>query len=169
MTHDTDLDGVATEGREFDQYQDPLGQATAISGHLAGVDDEGRILFRADGSEDSVAVSIGVPISDDELVKRAALNNRALVLRTTRDRAMVLVALLRERVAATSRDAARNGVNVKVDGEDVRLVGQQEIELRCGKARLLLRKDGRVEISGTSIVSRSRGPMKIKGATIALN
>jgi hypothetical protein len=63
----------------------------------------------------------------------------------------------------------RNGVNVKVDGEDVRLTGQREIELRCGKARLLLRKDGRIEISGTSITSRSRGPVKIKGATIALN
>jgi hypothetical protein len=32
-----------------------------------------------------------------------------------------------------------------------------------------MHKDGRIEISGTHLLTRSRGPVKIKGATIALN
>jgi uncharacterized protein (DUF2345 family) len=81
----------------------------------------------------------------------------------------VLVGLLRERVGMASREAFHNGIKVRVDGEDVRLQGKSEIELRCGKARILLRKSGYIELSGTYIVSRSRGPVKVKGATIALN
>jgi hypothetical protein len=74
-------------------------------------------------------------------------------------------------VGSEARDAANatGAVNVKVDGEAVRISAQSEIELRCGKSRLLMHKDGRIEISGNYLISRSRGPVKIKGATIALN
>jgi hypothetical protein len=81
------------------------------------------------------------------------------------------VALVRERIGAEARDAALRGgaMQVKVDGDAVRISADHVIELRCGKSRLMLHKDGRVEISGTYLVSRSRGPVKIKGASIALN
>jgi hypothetical protein len=144
----------------------------AVAGHLAGVDDEGRLLFRADGSHSLHPVSIGVPLSDDELVRAARLERRVIVLRTNGGPARgVLVGILRERVGAEARDAANaaGGVNVKVDGDAVRITAQSELELRCGKSRLLMHKDGRIEISGNYLISRSRGPVKIKGATIALN
>jgi len=41
--------------------------------------------------------------------------------------------------------------------------------LRCGKASVVLRKDGRVTVKGTHIVSASTGPHKIKGASVELN
>jgi hypothetical protein len=144
--------------------------AGAVSGHLAGIDDEGRLLFRADGCSEAVPVSIGVQMSDDELAHAAWVGRRALAVRTM-DLAPghVLIALVRERVSAAARDAIGSGINVKVDGEEVRLTARKQIEFRCGKARLLLRQDGRIELSGTYLLSRSRGPVKIKGATIALN
>jgi hypothetical protein len=146
--------------------------AEAVTGHLAGVDNEGRLLFRADGSHQVRPVAIAVPLSDEELVRAARLEQRALVLIAPgSQQSGVLVGMLRERVGSEARDAANaaGAVNVKVDGEAVRISAQSEIELRCGKSRLLMHKDGRIEISGNYLISRSRGPVKIKGATIALN
>ena len=142
----------------------------AVAGHLAGVDDEGRLLFRPDEQQAALPVAIAVPLSDEELVRAAWLGQRALVLRSEADPTrLVLVGLVRERVGAAAAGAALNGVSIKVDGEQVQLTGQKSIELRCGKARLLLRRDGHIEMSGTHLLSRSRGSVKIKGATIALN
>ena len=66
-------------------------------------------------------------------------------------------------------DALPGELEVRVDGETLRLTAESSIELRCGKARLVLRRDGRVTLEGAHIVSASTGPQRIKGATIALN
>jgi hypothetical protein len=145
--------------------------AIAIPGHLAGVDDEGRLLFVADGATQSLPVAIGVQLSDEELVRAARLERRAIVVAPsgTPERG-VLVGLVRERVGAAARDAAANaGLQVKVDGDSVIVSANARMELRCGKARITMHKDGRVEVSGTHLLSRSRGPVRIKGASIALN
>jgi hypothetical protein len=153
-----------------DDLEVQLASARLVMGHLTGVDDEGRLVFRPEGANETYPVAIGVTLSDDELVNAASLSRRALVLTGGDDQPQrVLVGLLRERVGTASREAFHNGIKVRVDGEDVRLQGKSEIELRCGKARILLRKSGYIELSGTCIVSRSRGPVKVKGATIALN
>jgi hypothetical protein len=142
----------------------------AAEGHLAGIDDEGRLLFRADESDVAVPVAIGVTLSDDELVQAAWLGRRALVVRPGGEPARaVLVALLRERVARAARDSFPGGLNVKVDGDVVRVTAGASLELRCGKGRILMRKDGRIEVSGTHVITRSRGPVKIKGTTVEVN
>lgn len=142
----------------------------AVTGHLDGVDDEGRILFRAEGSEERVPVSIGLPATDKELVQAAWLGRRALVVQTADPQARsVLVSLVRERVSLDESVHSGCGITARVDGEVVRLKAETEIELRCGKSSLVMRKDGRIEINGTNVLSRSRGPNRMKGATIELN
>lgn len=140
-----------------------------VAGHLVGVDGEGRILFRPEGSREAAfPVSIAMAIADGALVKAARLMQRALVARTE-NLGSVLIGFVRERVDARVRDAGPGDLEVVVDGETLNLRADRQIELRCGKASLLLRADGRVILSGTYVVSTSRGPNKIKGATIALN
>ena len=141
-----------------------------LSGHLAGIDDEGRMLFRAEGAAAAVAVAIGVALGDAALVEAARLGRRALVAATSDASSRpVLVGLLRERVAATARDAAPGELEVVVDGQSLRLEAKTKIELVCGRARIVLHESGRVEFSGTHLLSRSRGAVRIKGATIHLN
>ena len=141
-----------------------------VTGHLDGVDDEGRILFRPEGGDERIPVSIGLSASDEELVQAAWLGKRALVLRTADAFSRgVLVSLVRERVSADASARAGRGLTVRVDGKAVRIHASTEIELRCGKSRLVMRKDGRIEINGTHITSRSRGSNRMKGATIELN
>jgi hypothetical protein len=58
---------------------------------------------------------------------------------------------------------------VTVDDREVVLEGQERIELRCGKAKIVMTRDGKVLIKGTDIVSRSEGPNRIKGASVQIN
>jgi hypothetical protein len=53
--------------------------------------------------------------------------------------------------------------------EILHLEGGRELILECGKARIALRADGRIEILGGYLISRSTGPHKIKGASVQIN
>jgi hypothetical protein len=58
---------------------------------------------------------------------------------------------------------------VRYEGESLHLAADRDLTLVCGKAKLTLRFDGRIELNGTNILSASRGPHRIKGATVAIN
>jgi hypothetical protein len=145
--------------------------STALTGHLEGIDAEGRLLFRPEGhAGPPVPVVIGMEVSDAVLVKAARLNRRAMVLVTAdAEPRWVLTGLVKERVAIKAKDARPGRLELEVDGETVRLSAEHVIELRCGKSSLLLRRDGKIVLSGDYVVSASRGPNKIRGATISLN
>jgi hypothetical protein len=53
--------------------------------------------------------------------------------------------------------------------EVLRIVSGRELVIECGEAKIALRADGRIEIRGTHLVSRSSGPNKIKGGTVHIN
>ena len=170
--------GVGQTSASVESVPAPVETSSRIlSGHLAGIDDEGRVLFRPEGGESAsepvsepLPVMIGLALPDGAVVKAARLGHRALVVETADEpKRHVLLSLLRERVHAQARDAEPGQLEVTMDGETLRLSADRQIELKCGQSRLLLRADGKVEISGTYVLSRSRGPNKIKGASIALN
>jgi hypothetical protein len=142
-----------------------------LTGHLSGVDEDGRVLFVPEGEEGAPRpVTIGLALPDGAVVRAARQSQRAIVLCTDDGNPRhVLVGLLRDRVVARARDARPGELEVEVDGETLTLSAQRQIELRCGKASLLLRRDGRVEIRGAHVVSASTGPNKVKGATVAIN
>lgn len=51
----------------------------------------------------------------------------------------------------------------------IRLESSRELLLQCGEARIFLRQDGRIEIRGTHVISRSSGPNKVKGGAVFIN
>lgn len=55
------------------------------------------------------------------------------------------------------------------DGERVRIVGEERIELRCGKATILMESDGRITIRGTYVTSQASAANRIRGGSIDLN
>jgi hypothetical protein len=44
-----------------------------------------------------------------------------------------------------------------------------EITIACGKSSITLRRDGRVVIKGTELVSRASGTNKVRGAVVQIN
>ena len=57
----------------------------------------------------------------------------------------------------------------RVDGERVLVEGKEEIVLRCGEASITLRRDGKIVIKGTHLLSRSRWTNRIKGGSVQIN
>ena len=51
----------------------------------------------------------------------------------------------------------------------LRVESEKELVIECGKAKIALRSDGRIEIRGGHLISRSSGPNKIKGGTVHIN
>lgn len=153
--------------------QEPVAPAAtfpgALTGQLAGIDDEGRILFRADGAQALSPVVIGLPLVDEEVAAAVQAKRRALVITPDNQPAQpVLVALLREGISAEARDKDVAQAT-RVNGQAVAIDAQQSLELSCGRARITLHADGRIELNGDYLLSRSRGPIKLKGATIDIN
>ena len=58
---------------------------------------------------------------------------------------------------------------VMLDGKRVMLEAQDEIQLKCGEGSITLRKDGKIVIKGTHLLSRSSGPNRIKGGSVQIN
>jgi uncharacterized protein DUF6484 len=55
------------------------------------------------------------------------------------------------------------------DGERVRVTAAQRIELRVGKASLIMEKDGRITIRGSYVTSHASAANRIRGGSVNLN
>jgi len=142
----------------------------AVLGHLDGVDAEGRILFRPEGGQEAVPVAVAAGVSDEELVRAAWTGRRALAVEAAgAPPRLVLAGFVRERVSAQAREAWPSGICARLDGRTVRLEAAERIELVVGRSRIVLDALGRIEVNGSYLLSRSRGPVKIKGATVEIN
>ena len=58
---------------------------------------------------------------------------------------------------------------VKTDHESISLQHDREINFKCGKAKLTLTADGRVDISGEYVISTARTTNRIAGASVKIN
>lgn len=68
-------------------------------------------------------------------------------------------------------DPARNIAKPLVvrDGETVKVDANDRLELRCGKASIVLEKDGHITIRGSYLVSHASAANRIRGASVNLN
>lgn len=63
----------------------------------------------------------------------------------------------------------RDQAMVIQDGEQVRLTARERIELRVGKASIILEKDGHITIRGSYLVSHASAANRIRGGSVNLN
>ncbi len=60
-------------------------------------------------------------------------------------------------------------VHARVDGETVLIKAEQKLELRVGKASIVIDSNGKITIRGANLLSRSTGPIRIKGGHVEIN
>lgn len=72
--------------------------------------------------------------------------------------------LLQEIVTETERPR-----EVLVDKKQIVFDAKEEIVLRCGKGSITLRKNGKIVLKGTEIISRASRTNKIKGGSVSIN
>jgi hypothetical protein len=61
------------------------------------------------------------------------------------------------------------GPAVLRDGERVRVTAAERIELRVGKASIVMEKDGRITIRGSYVTSHASATNRVRGGSVHLN
>jgi hypothetical protein len=124
---------------------------------IAGADSEGTPLIRMGPGEDpQTARAVWMrDVPDWE----ACAGLRAVVAVQEEDDRPILLGLL-DPPPPSSKGAVPK--SLRIDSEE-------ELIIECGKAKIAMRADGRIEIRGGHLISRSSGPNKIKGASVHIN
>ncbi|WP_415182316.1 DUF6484 domain-containing protein [Phaeovulum sp.] len=65
--------------------------------------------------------------------------------------------------------ARQSPPHVVHDGKTTRITANERIELRVGKAAIILEKDGHITIRGTHLVSHASGSNHVRGGSVNLN
>jgi hypothetical protein len=114
-----------------------------------------------------VSAALDVPA----LEAAAAARQEALLLFEEGDPGRpILIALLHSATPTVDLLLGRTAPrDVRVDGERVSIEGKEEVVLRCGKASLTLRRDGKVILRGVNVVSQADQIHKVRGGKVQIN
>ncbi len=123
---------------------------------------------------DPLPARVSAALDDAELEGAARDGQDAVLLFEDGDpERPILIALLRSPTPLL--DAALAGTLpegervARVDGRRVVVEGEEEVILRCGKASLTLRRDGKVVVRGVNVVSQAEQANKIRGGKVQIN
>lgn len=159
MNNDATPQAAPTSERERPSLLDqveleaPRASAGVHLGCLQGFDPTGAPLVRLYGETAPMVALATVALQTSDV-------GRQLALVFLNDHSPLVIGLIQN---------SQHVAEVRLEGDQLVLEGRESLELRCGKASLLMREDGKIIIKGTHLVSRSSGANKIKGASISLN
>ncbi len=165
------------------KYNEANGQSTGV-GHVvtserAGLPSIGRLVGTTASGDIAVRIGTGSPTPARLMagVRRSVLSQprmkdrEVLVVFEQGDPAKpVILGLLAdplEEVIASSE--SHEPQEVMLDGKRVTLEAQEEVVLKCGEGSITLRKDGKIIIKGTHVLSRASGSNRIKGGSVQIN
>lgn len=143
-------------------------------GHVLSVSKTGEILVSYPDNVRGPLIAKLLSSSAGEL-KRLAPNSPVLLGFLESDVVTpIIMGVLLDRIAVKLAEDKMDQASlvssaITVDGDSFIIEGKKEIILHCGKASIRLRKDGKITVKGSSIVSRSSGRNKIRGSAIDLN
>lgn len=135
----------------------------------------GEVKVEVPGRSAAVTARLSAALDDATLERAARDRQEALLLFEEGDPARpVIVSLLRSATphldAALTTGPLPAGEKVaRVDGRRVEIEGREEVVLRCGKASITLRRDGKVVVRGVDVVTQADAVQKIRGGKIRIN
>lgn len=143
-----------------------------VVGRLAGFDETDRPLVEFSGSpsEEPVPARTTVGLELDQIGSEVTL-----VFEGADPSRPIVMGVIREAFS----EIATNGpagtldlgevLSVDTDGDRLQLTAKREIELRCGKATVVLTRAGKILLRGTYLSNRSSGVNRIKGGSVQIN
>ena len=138
----------------------PAFSAGPLVGRIASVDLEGPFVHVPGQKGPPVRARTTLALEATQWAR--AVGQEALLVFEQLDLGLPIVVGLIEPVR-------RPPVDALVDGRRISLEATDEIVLRCGKASLTLRRNGRVVIRGAYVESESTGVNRVKGGCVKLN
>ena len=143
-------------------------------GTIERIDDSGEVFVNFAGyPECPVKAAVAVHLVADIDSPQVLLESKVLLVFEDNDvRYPVIVGLVADSINEARRSAedARNLLaELIVDGRSLKISAQDEISLACGKSRITLRKDGKIVLRGTDVISRASASNRIRGARVKIN
>jgi hypothetical protein len=134
----------------------------------------GEVRVQVDGASAPVVARVSAAIDDEGLRAAARHHQEAVVVFAEGEPAVpIVLALLRSRTplvdALLTEPLPPAERTARLDGERVVLEAKEEVVLRCGKASLTLRRDGKVVLRGVNVVTRADQVQKIRGGKVQIN
>lgn len=135
---------------------------TYILGTLVGLEANELPIVKCfiDGEETLKAVSGAVWAPADDHWETWTGKKFVCITKTGSSREIWLLGPLTGSSVAEATITPRESIHLKAD---------KELILECGEAKIQLRADGKIVVLGGNIVQRSRGPHKIRGASVQIN
>lgn len=146
------------------------GPSGVLLGHVARISPEGDVFVDFPGNESDPVIALVV----DHGIGSLRVDDRvALAFEPENRSCPIVLGAVRNRLQAKEGEALIDGKDTTkaaiIDGKTIRLTGKEEVVLRCGKSSITLRKDGKIVIKGTDLVSRATRSNKIKGGSVGIN
>jgi hypothetical protein len=142
----------------------PLALPGAQTGQIVNLDENG-VLFVDFPANPSGPVAARLAVGDmvlSEMLHDPQAREVLLVFEDNDLTRPIIVGPVRDRLPT-------NGIDIHVHGRRFTVETDQEVELRCGDAKLRISRDGKIVVLGNDVVSRARRQHKIKGGTVNIN
>jgi hypothetical protein len=152
----------------------PLTSSSPCIGRLAGVNNQNDILVEYEGSGPKAARMIAA-LNKKDLAREEQRGREVLLVFDQGDlQRPIIIGLmenpLEDLVAfQLSAEEVKEVKDILIDGKQITIEAESEILLKCGKGSILIRKDGKIILKGTDLLSRSSGRQRIKGSSVSIN
>ncbi|WP_299700101.1 DUF6484 domain-containing protein [uncultured Tateyamaria sp.] len=133
----------------------------AIGIFLGVQDGAAQVVFAGNPKNEAIAARSTVALGSEDTGCEVAL----LFEDGRRDRPLIIGRIVQPGVTEPERPT----VDIVRDGDRVVIEARDRIDLRCGKARIILEKDGHITIRGSYLVSHASASNRIRGGSINLN
>ena len=169
---------MSSNQQSMDEAGDRAGDEDRLSlpcvARLVGCDASGEIVVEYDGRS-NIPARVVSGVKRSELADPSNRGREVCLVFEQGDPARpIIVGVMEDRLETMasmvlSSDGREQPKEMVIDGERLVLEGKEEIVLRCGSGSITLRKDGKIVIRGTHILSRASGPNRIKGGSVQIN
>ena len=146
--------------RVLDRPPKPSATQTGISlATLTALNPDGSAEFAIDGLATVRAAHSLIPLDARQLGCTVALSF---------DQGNIATPIVLGLVGCPASNAI-SAPELRVDGQRVVIEAEQEIELRCGEAAIVLGADGHIQLRGTYITSQASATQRILGGSVNVN
>jgi hypothetical protein len=128
-----------------------------------------------DGCDEPKKARIVSGLSQDELIQAANGGREVLITfeKGDAERPIIMALMEEEREDPRATELGQKQIGqpqqAVVDGQVVKIEARDQIILQCGRGSITIKKDGKILVKGTKLVSRASETNKIKGASVDIN
>jgi len=133
-------------------------------------------IFVAVGGAAPCAAKLLAHLDRHELAKPRHRGRDVLVVFQDGDRGKpIIIGLLEEplesmvEMTAATNETPDRKRELRIDGKRVVIEADDEIELKCGQGSITIRKDGKIVVKGTNVLTHATGPNRVRGGSVSLN